>query len=349
MAMAYITGLKMLFEGTNGSTTMTDDGASAYAFTAYGNAALSTVRAKFGSSSLALDGTGDYVMTTAVVTSGALYQDLDSANYTLDLWIYLTAVPGADACIFSKWGAGTTREFWIGVDSSGYAKLKYRAAGADSTVTSTTTITLNQWVHIRFQKEYTSIGMAVDGVWACRADNVSTWAVAYCKIGIGQSEAGGDTISACNIDAIWLSLNNAAEGFNTFTPPSALPTAEVVTTSGNHLSMYNGVVYGGGGGANDGSRLDMLTVVVGDATASSGLVPTEAWSGTVTNLGVPVQRTIRAFIRATGEIISETTSNPTTGAFTILLVPNVEHFVVCFDDDAAPVKNDLIKRKMITV
>ena len=55
------TSLLMHFNGTNGSTTMTDNSKNNFAVTAVGNAQLSTAQSKFGGSSLLLDGTGDYL------------------------------------------------------------------------------------------------------------------------------------------------------------------------------------------------------------------------------------------------------------------------------------------------
>ena len=56
-------------------------------FTAQGNAQLSTAQAKFGSSSLLLDGTDDYVDTTTNL-------DLSSGDFTVDVWIRPDNVTG---------------------------------------------------------------------------------------------------------------------------------------------------------------------------------------------------------------------------------------------------------------
>lgn len=49
------------FDGTDGSTSIVDSGPSARTFTAYGDAQISTTGAMFGTGSLLLDGSGDYV------------------------------------------------------------------------------------------------------------------------------------------------------------------------------------------------------------------------------------------------------------------------------------------------
>jgi hypothetical protein len=47
--------------GTNGSTTIIDSSPSPKTVTAFGNAQISTAQSKFGGSSIAFDGTGDYL------------------------------------------------------------------------------------------------------------------------------------------------------------------------------------------------------------------------------------------------------------------------------------------------
>jgi hypothetical protein len=53
--------LLMGFNGTDGSTAITDESPSARTVTVAGNAQIDTAQSKFGGSSLLLDGTGDYL------------------------------------------------------------------------------------------------------------------------------------------------------------------------------------------------------------------------------------------------------------------------------------------------
>jgi hypothetical protein len=74
--------LLLLMEGADGSTTVTDE--KGHTVTAFGSAQLSTARAKFGSSSLLLDGVGDYL----TATMGATDEDLGNA-WTMEAWVWL--------------------------------------------------------------------------------------------------------------------------------------------------------------------------------------------------------------------------------------------------------------------
>ena len=55
------TSLLMHFNGTNGSTTMTDNSKNNFPATSYNGAAISTAQSKFGGASGFFDGTNDYL------------------------------------------------------------------------------------------------------------------------------------------------------------------------------------------------------------------------------------------------------------------------------------------------
>lgn len=68
-------------------------------------------------------------------------------------------------------------------------------------------------------------------------------------------------------------------------------------------------------------------------------------SGTVLDdAGSPCARTVRAYRRDTGALIGSTTSNATTGAWSIQGIDGVESQIVCLDDGAGTTHNDLIHR-----
>jgi hypothetical protein len=68
-------------------------------------------------------------------------------------------------------------------------------------------------------------------------------------------------------------------------------------------------------------------------------------SGVITDdANLPCQRTIRAYDRATGALITSTTSDPSTGAYSIDLANTDEVQLVALDDSAGTVYNDKIIR-----
>jgi len=82
----------------------------------------------------------------------------------------------------------------------------------------------------------------------------------------------------------------------------------------------------------------------GPAYSNSWYVPlaTGYFNGYVMEEGVPVQRTINLYDRATGAFIDTTTSNPSTGYYYLGTTSSGLHYVVCLDDPADPLQNDLI-------
>lgn len=68
-------------------------------------------------------------------------------------------------------------------------------------------------------------------------------------------------------------------------------------------------------------------------------------SGVVTDVaGLPCERIVRAYLRDTGELLAETTSDPVTGAYSIATGAIGEVQVVVLDDAAGDLYNDLIMR-----
>ena len=68
-------------DGTNGSTVITDSSGSPKTVTAVGNAQISTAESKFGGSSIAFDGNGDYLSVSGAKTN-------ISGDFTAEGWIY---------------------------------------------------------------------------------------------------------------------------------------------------------------------------------------------------------------------------------------------------------------------
>jgi len=75
--------LLLHFSGSNNSTVFIDNSPITKSVTAFGNAKISTTQSKFGSSSLYLDGTGDYLSSP----SNADYA-FGTGNFTIECWAY---------------------------------------------------------------------------------------------------------------------------------------------------------------------------------------------------------------------------------------------------------------------
>ncbi len=119
-------------EGSNNSTTFTDNSYSPKTVTAYGDAKISTTKSKFGGSSAVFDGSGDYIMWPKTTNIG-------SSEFTIEGWVNLNSL-GSYQTVFG----GTE----IGFDIAGSTSitLGYNAipGGFPATVP---TISTGVWYH----------------------------------------------------------------------------------------------------------------------------------------------------------------------------------------------------------
>ena len=137
------TSLLMHFNGTNGSTTMTDNSKNNVAFTVNGNSQISTAQSKFGGASLYLDGTGDYLTSPSISSFS-----IGTGDFTIECWAY--RISGNDNGIFQLsatvggFQSYTTPNLSISTGTSGrvgiYANNTYY-------ISTTFTNTVNTWNH----------------------------------------------------------------------------------------------------------------------------------------------------------------------------------------------------------
>ena len=120
------------------------------AFTADGNAQLSTAQAMFGSASLLLDGTDDFVTSDDNI-------DLSSGDFTVDMWIRPTSVTGYKGL----WQSGTSsllNVYLIGDQVQG------TVAGSTTLFLSSTRISANVWTMISVEREGSVHRLYINGV-----------------------------------------------------------------------------------------------------------------------------------------------------------------------------------------
>ena len=129
--------------GTNGSTTITDNSPTPKTVTAVGNAQISTAQSKFGGSSIAFDGSGDYLSANANAAFG-----MGTDNFTVEAWIYPAVITGDDrgicdfrSTLFGSVDGGT---FFIGNAST---KLGF-FDGNTLYGTTGTVVSTSAWSHV---------------------------------------------------------------------------------------------------------------------------------------------------------------------------------------------------------
>ena len=140
--------------GTNGSTTITDNSPTPKTVTAVGNAQISTAQSKFGGASIAFDGSGDYLN----VPSSASMR-LEASDFTIEFWLYLAAQ--GTYIIYDQRSVASQVVPTIYTASG---QIKYLVSSSDRITGSTLAAAV--WNHIAVSRSGTSTKMFVNGTQA---------------------------------------------------------------------------------------------------------------------------------------------------------------------------------------
>jgi hypothetical protein len=190
------------------------------AFTADGNAQLSTAQAKFGSASLLLDGTDDFVTSDDNI-------DLSSGDFTVDMWIRPTSVTGYKGL----WQSGTSsllNVYLIGDQVQG------TVAGSTTLFLSSTRISANVWTMISVEREGNVHRLYINGVLeqsSSTGNRPDDGVFAIGKNGFGDFNG--------YIDEVRLSSTARYEG-TSFTEPTSNYAVDGDTTALLHFDGTNG-------------------------------------------------------------------------------------------------------------
>jgi len=154
------TQLLLHFDGDDEATTTTDencDGSGAHVVTFVSAAELDTAIKKFGSASLLLPGTGDWL----TIPDSADWDLVGStADYTVDMWVYPNSLGGEDSIAVHEEGG---LNFW---------SLRYKGGGLSFRAFNETllvdigaggVLTLNVWAHVALIKKVSEYGIYLDG------------------------------------------------------------------------------------------------------------------------------------------------------------------------------------------
>jgi len=120
-------------------------------FTASGDAQLSTAEKKFGTASLLLDGTGDFVTTS--YTSSLL----TSSEWAVDFWVYSSTLTSQTAHLWD--GQNSNSGFALRISSGTLQVIKDGAIARSVTGQ----LSNNTWHHIRLQRRFAFTEVFVDG------------------------------------------------------------------------------------------------------------------------------------------------------------------------------------------
>lgn len=145
----YFGNVSLLLHGD--ASPLVDSSGTPKTITAFGNAAYSTAQAKFGSGSIAFDGSGDYISAAASTAF-----DLLGSAFTIELWVRLAATQ-TDSGLVSHYN--TVGTGWLLRTTSTGVRFYTLAALADRTFSFNT----GQWYHIAVSSSSTTGTIYIDG------------------------------------------------------------------------------------------------------------------------------------------------------------------------------------------
>lgn len=204
--------LLMHFDGTNGSTTFTDNSSNAHTLTANGNAQISTAQNKFGGASGLFDGNGDYVQTPSHASFG-----FGSGDFTVEGWFRATSANSNGFLADFTVSAGNSFFIWCS-QSSHSAELGYSDEVGGGFVSSTTGFNTNTWVHWAITRASGTIRGFMDGVQKFTTTDSRTFASPQ-GVRIGSSSTANQGAIG-NIDDVRVT-KGVARYTSGFTPPTA--------------------------------------------------------------------------------------------------------------------------------
>ena len=198
-------------DGANGSTTIVDSSQSPKTVTAIGNAQLSTAQSKFGGSSIAFDGSGDYLQTASAEFSFGI------TDFTLELWFYINSVqsPNNRLMFFADNKSN--------IDITAAGKILFYDGSMRNT--SGNALPINQWHHVAVTRNLTNLKIFVNGENLGSFTSTVDYGVTSRQLFIGANNLGTESFNGY-IDDFRITKGVARYTSN-FTPPTA-PFPEVL-------------------------------------------------------------------------------------------------------------------------
>jgi len=194
-------------DGVDASTSFPDSSPSAHTVTAQGDAQVNTSVVKFGTGSIKLDGSGDYL----TVPDHADF-DFGTGEFTIDLWVYLLSKPASFYFLNQYQDALNYFHFYFENNGNG---LLFNINGSIITQGNSASWNVDQWYHIAAVRSGTTVTLYRNGISV--ASGVLATAISFNAI-LDIGSAGGLAGIHGYIDEYRIS--NVARWTSNFTPPS---------------------------------------------------------------------------------------------------------------------------------
>jgi hypothetical protein len=208
--LTAITNTSLLLNFTNGGII---DNTAKNVLETVGNAQISTSVKKYGTGSLAFDGTGDYLKYLGTSTAG-----LGSGNFTIEFWINAPSLNDKFILALRGGMSGSPHVTTGGFGGTTVGALRW-ASNAGEILSGTTVITDNTWHHCAIVRNGSTITLYVDGVSRGSGTDTTSFEGNGGQIYIGYNNLGGNDFTGY-IDDLRIT-KGVARYTTTFTPPTA--------------------------------------------------------------------------------------------------------------------------------
>ena len=152
--VSAISNTQLLLNYTNAGIS---DAAAKNALETVGNASISTTQSKFGGSSMAFDGSGDYLIFPSAQTQNFVY---GTGNFTIEFWFYMSALAGIGYYVLYDGRPASTTGAYVNLAINGATPESY-VNGA--TVISGSPLSANTWYHFAYARSGSSTKMFING------------------------------------------------------------------------------------------------------------------------------------------------------------------------------------------
>lgn len=240
--------LLLHLNGTDGSTTFTDNSSTPKTLTAVGSATITTSIKKFGTGSLSVPSSSD-----GITTSGL---NLDT-NFTIEGWVK-PAISGSEKFMIVQ-GINLTNGFLISLTTS---EIRWRSNG---TTDISAAISESDWYHfaiVRNGSATNNVKVYVDGVQVVQGTYTNTIESAAGNLNIGACGAISSGFASYGYIDEFRITNGVARYTAEFNPPN------------REFANSNGIIgivgAGAGGGGYGSNNTNSWGGAGGDTTANAG-------------------------------------------------------------------------------
>lgn len=249
------TELLLHFDGTGGSTVITDSSLTPKTVTAYGNAYINAFVPKFGTGNLYLDGAGDYVEAAA---DAAL---APGASWTIEAFIRAITFTGTDGLFYLGDIASNANRIFLQINGSPVGFTAYIETGGGVWTQYTVNVpsfVLNTWFHVALVKNGTLLELYFDGNRLFSWDTGMAATPTNNTVNVGRARVVGGTVYYFEgrVDEFRYVTDTAVYNGATYTIPGApfdaAPTGQVI--AGTMLTVVSVA------GSNQATAGTLLTV-----------------------------------------------------------------------------------------